>query len=243
MKKYFLSLVAMAAMLFATSCQESLVEPQMEGLTTFTVQLPDGMGTKASFGGYELINRVYVEVHSADGAQLIYKPEDFVAFDASTNSATVTLNLIQDQAYDIVFWAQNGEAYNVSNLKAIQMNNLHHNSESGAAFFAKLDNFVPNGTSNEVKLRRPFAQLNLGTTAASLETNAGRVNLSTAAITVGNVATTFNALIGYGEGEQTITFEAKSVPTTQPLTVNTTEYKYISMDYLPIAEMPKQLLP
>ena len=47
MKKYFLSIVALAGMLFATSCQESLVEPQVGGTTTFTVQLPDAMGTKA----------------------------------------------------------------------------------------------------------------------------------------------------------------------------------------------------
>ncbi|MBO7284377.1 MAG: hypothetical protein J6U71_04875, partial [Bacteroidales bacterium] len=64
MKKYFLSLVAMAAaMLFATSCQESLVEPQIEGPTTFTVQLPDAMGTKA-IGDKENVNQLLVAVYS-----------------------------------------------------------------------------------------------------------------------------------------------------------------------------------
>ncbi len=233
MKKYFLSLVAMAAMLFATSCQESLVEPQVGGTTTFIVQLPEAMGTKATIGGYELINRVYVEVYSADGLQLIYKPTRHFDFDAINNTATVTLNLIQGQDYDIVFWAQNGEAYNVSDLTAVQMNNLHHNSEAGAAFFAKLDDFTP-GDNSKVELKRPFAQLNLGTTLGSLNTNAGQVTLSTASIKVGKVATTFNALTERGEGEQTITFTAKNVP-SQTLKVGEVEYKYISMDYLPIA--------
>ena len=239
MKKYFLSIVALAGMLFATSCQESLVEPQVGGTTTFTVQLPEAMGTKATIGGYELINRVYVEVYSANGPQRIYKPtnEDgtyyFDTFDPSTNSATIRLNLIQDQAYDIVFWAQHGESYNVSDLTKVQMNDIHHNSETGAAFFAKLDNFTP-GDNSDVELRRPFAQLNLGTTQESLNTNAGQVTLSEAAITVGNIAATFNALAERGEGERTITFTAKDVP-SQILEVGEVDYKYISMDYLPIA--------
>ena len=63
MKKYFLSIVALAGMLFATSCQESLVEPQMEGPTTFTVQLPDAMGTKA-IGEASSVNTLYVAVYN-----------------------------------------------------------------------------------------------------------------------------------------------------------------------------------
>ena len=74
MKKYFLSLVAMAAMLFATSCQESLVEPQMEGPTTFTVQLPDQMGTKA-IGSKANVNQLLVAVYQEafDGAKAIHR--------------------------------------------------------------------------------------------------------------------------------------------------------------------------
>ncbi|MBQ1280286.1 MAG: hypothetical protein IIY14_04090, partial [Bacteroidales bacterium] len=66
MKKYFLSLVAIAAaMLFATSCQESLVEPQLAGPTTFTVQLPEQMGTKA-IGEASSVNKLYVQVYPSD---------------------------------------------------------------------------------------------------------------------------------------------------------------------------------
>ena len=250
MKKYFLSLVAIAAaMLFATSCQESLVEPQMEGPTTFTVQLPDAMGTKATttIGGYDLINRVYVEVYSEDGTQLIYKPTNqdgtfyFDTFDPSTNSATIRLNLIQDQKYDIVFWAQHGESYNVSDLTAVQMNNLHHNSETGAAFFAKLDNFTP-GNDSKVELRRPFAQLNLGTTQGSLSTDAGNYMLKRSKITVSTVAGAFNTIDGVGETEVPGQSYEADIEFTQDLTVAGQDYTYVSMDYLPIPSGSKILV-
>ena len=242
MKKYFLSIVALAGMLFATSCQESLVEPQVGGTTTFTVQLPDGMGTKATIGGYELINRVYVEVYSANGDQLIYKPTSHFDFDAINNTATVTLNLIQDQKYDIVFWAQHGESYNVSDLTAVQMNNLHHNSETGAAFFAKLDDFTP-GDDSDVELRRPFAQLNLGTTEGSLSTDAGNYKLKSSTITVSTVAQTFNTLTGVGQTEvATQIYEGKINFGTQALTVGGQPYTYVSMDYLPIPSGSKILV-
>ena len=91
MKKYFLSIVALAGMLFATSCQESLVEPQVGGPTTFTIEIPGQMGTKAVS---DVINRLYVEVYSADGSTLVYRPDFYAMADGK---ATVTLNLVANQ--------------------------------------------------------------------------------------------------------------------------------------------------
>ena len=81
----------------------------------------------------------------------------------------VTLDLIQDQSYDIVFWAQKGTSYvdENSELLSIPMKNTFHNSEEGAAFFHFEDEFTP-GDPSDIILRRPFAQLNLGTTSESL---------------------------------------------------------------------------
>ena len=235
MRKYFLSFVALAAGLFATSCQESIVEPQIAGPTTFTVQLPDQMGTKAfgdSTSTNATINSLFVEVYSEDGSTLVYEPEG--AITVSNGKATFTANLIQDQKYDIIFWAQKGNAYNTSDLRSIPMENRAHNVDDGAAFFAFLNDFVPAGASQSVVLRRPFAQLNLGTTDESLVTNAGTVKLSQSSIQVEKVAATFNTVLGVGEGEQTVQFALANVPTIK-LNVGGVEYNYVSMDYLPIA--------
>ena len=235
MKKYFLSIVALAGMLFATSCQESLVEPQVEGLTTFTVQLPDQMGTKA-IGDAENVNKLFVQVYSADGKTLIYSTSQEIEV-----STTVSLSLIQDQQYDVIFWAQNGTAYETIDLRSIPMDVNHHNSESGAAFFASINDYTPVAEAQSIKLRRPFAQLNLGTSLASLSTNAGDVVISRSSISVGNVATHFNAFEGKGYGEQTLNYDFALIP-SEKLVVATQEYKYISMDYLPIASDEQALV-
>ena len=101
MKKYFLSIVALAGMLFATSCQESLVEPQMEGPTTFTIEVPTQMETKADFGSAENVNQLLVEVYQVGTNNVIYQTVKSIS-----GSTKVELNLIQGQMYDILFWAQ-----------------------------------------------------------------------------------------------------------------------------------------
>ena len=126
MKKYFLSIVALAGMLFATSCQESLVEPQMEGPTTFTVQVPDAMGTKA-IGDASSVNTLYVAVYNeaSSTATAISKVNKPIV----DGEATIELNLIQGVAYDIVFWAQyeddNFASYVNSNDELVTINVNH----------------------------------------------------------------------------------------------------------------------
>ena len=240
MKKYFLSIVALAGMLFATSCQESLVEPQMEGPTTFTVQLPDAMGTKA-IGDASSVNTLYVAVYNeaSSTATAISK----VRTNIDNGEATVELNLIQGVAYDIVFWAQKSESYvnSDSDLITIDVNKDFDNSEDGAVFYAYVENFVPNGTSNEVTLRRPFAQLNLGTTTESLTTAVGPVEVVSTSLQITEVATKFVTVSGLGEYTATRTLNTSGL-VNEDLTVNGTTYKRLSMDYLTLVDGNKTVV-
>ena len=252
MKKYFLSIVALAGMLFATSCQESLVEPQMDGTTTFTVQLPDGMGTKAygdESSTQATINRLYVEVYSKDGNTLVYEPSVITMNNAT---ATVTLNLVSTQEYDIIFWAQNEFCtYDVTDLRSVKMNANHHNSETGAAFYAVLNDYTPINGQQGVTLTRPFAQLNLATTTEvsyANGTNNNKVTIESAKITVKGVAPSFDRINGQtnGEGyapalsnEVTYTYENTDATTNFPKAAGEIEvagkkYQYVSMDYFAV---------
>ncbi|MBO7256099.1 MAG: hypothetical protein J6V04_02085 [Bacteroidales bacterium] len=241
MKKYFLSIVALAGMLFATSCQESLVEPQEVGTTTFTVQLPDGMGTKAygdEASTQATINRLYVEVYSNDGNTLVYEPSVITMNNAT---ATVTLNLVSTQEYDIIFWAQNEFCtYDVTDLRSVKMNANHHNSETGAAFYAVLNDYKPVNGQQGVTLTRPFAQLNLGTTNEVSYANGTNkeVKILSSRITVTGVAENFNRVIdaNHGEGVDSTTFKYQynyRIP-EGTITVNNIDYQYVSMDYLAV---------
>ncbi|MBO7203504.1 MAG: hypothetical protein J6V29_00925, partial [Bacteroidales bacterium] len=239
MKKYFLSLVAMAAaMLFATSCQESLVEPQIEGPTTFTVQVPDQMGTKAGEDSYQL----FVEVYSAEGDESYHRNDEPIVMAVGTPT-TVTLNLVANQAYDIIFWAQkNANSYGVGDLSTVQMNANHHNSETGAAFYAVLNNYNPTQGKQDVKLTRPFAQLNFYT---NNNVSYGSVQVLRSTIKVTNVATSFNRVADktYGEGVTTGTYTYTSrdtentnrdLPVGDPKNIDGVSYQYVSMDYLAV---------
>ena len=232
MKKYFLSIVALAGMLFATSCQESLVEPQMEGPTTFTVQLPDAMGTKA-IGEASSVNKLFVEVYS-NGTSIFKKTQDI------NGSTTVSLDLIKGQEYQIVFWAQKDNSYitdfTTQGLAEISIPYTFHNNESGAAFYA-YETFKIDGNAKTVTLRRPFAQLNLGTTALSLDTDASDadVQLISSSVTLAT-ATKFSTIFGAGINVDTRTYTASiSSFGDEKLTLaNGDEYVYVSMDYLPV---------
>ena len=239
MKKYFLSIVALAGMLFATSCQESLVEPQVGGTTTFTVQVPDAMGTKAAIGSKENVNQLLVAVYSDvdnDQQPLVYET---VTLDQGTGRFDVSFNLIKGQYYDLIFWAQTTDAYVASgapyDLRSIEMNQNFPNNEKGAAFFHFENEFKVDGGNATITLRRPFAQLNLRTTAEGLVTdaNSNPVTLSTSMITVTNVATKFNTVSGMGEDADIIEFDAAKVP-QEDVIVDNRLYKYVSMNYLPV---------
>ena len=234
MKKYFLSLVAIAAaMLFATSCQESLVEPQVAGPTTFTVQLPDQMGTKA-YGDEDFtnatINTLYVEVYDSESKELFHKPDPIKV---ENGEAKFSLNLVQNQEYDIIFWAQKGDAYEIIDLRTIEMNANHHNVERGAAFYAVLDNFKPVNGNQPVVLTRPFAQLNLGT---RLGTSYGQAKLISSTIEVTGAATHFNTVGEACETTTTFTYvnDQQPCPYVQLLNVGGEDFAYVSMDYLAV---------
>ena len=212
----------------------------MEGPTTFTVQLPDAMGTKA-IGDASSVNTLYVAVYNeaSSTATAISK----VRTNIDNGEATVELNLIQGVAYDIVFWAQKSESYvnYDSDLITIDVNKDFDNSEDGAVFYAYVENFVPNGTSNEVTLRRPFAQLNLGTTTESLTTAVGPVEVVSTSLQITEVATKFVTVSGLGDNTATRTLNTSGL-VNEDLTVNGTTYKRLSMDYLTLVDGNKTVV-
>ena len=256
MRKYFLSIVALVGMLFATSCQERLVEPQIDGTTTFTVQVPNQMGTKA-IGEASSVTQLLVDVYPFGVGEPIYQ----TLGTPTSEGFEVELNLIQDQKYDILFWAQTKDGYvkvlgnetdgySFRSLREVPMNSNYLNNDNGAAFFHAEKGFVPSGTSTTITLVRPFAQLNLGTTDLSLKPATGDVQLLKSLITVKGVATNFNVYEGLGFGNKDVVYvygpevqgqekQPVAVPTDpETLTIGegtaTQTFNYISMNYLAV---------
>ena len=250
MKKLILFVSALAG-LFLASCQRENLEPVAEnGQVTFTVEAPAALQTRAIADGLnvnELVYEVWLTEDLGDLTQKAHKlyqaRKDMEVVDG-VNKATLTLDLVNDQKFTVLFWAQveGTGVYNTTELNAVTYNSTAAetyaaNDESLAAFYAvayvndcqhvKKD---LSATGSEVTLRRPFAQLNLGTLNTSTEYT---VDLVSSKVKVTNANTVFNVATSQASEPKVMEFRMNGVPTNPAtLTVNTTDYEYAGMNYL-----------
>lgn len=113
--KQILALSAAAMLLGVVSCsQEDVVGPKGDGNVTFTVTIPEKMGTR-SFADGLTANDLQMAVYDAETGSLVMTPADQKFSEAASGSltTTVSLNLASGRSYKIAFFAQNkdGGAY------------------------------------------------------------------------------------------------------------------------------------
>lgn len=252
MKKILLFMVSAVAMLLYTSCQKEVSSISgNEAEVTFSVIASD-MATKAatsSIADGTNIDILYYEIFRSDIAAGKIG-EGTVKDNDGNKEFTVTLKLVADQEYNIIFWAQvdGNDHYVVSDLRSVKVKNNDYslasaNDESRAAFFACHKFTVTAGAAlnQTVYLKRPFAQLNLGTTTYDVDLY-DDIDVTTTTIKVSNVATSFNTVTGMGEGEQKdVLFVAAATPngnddkTDKLLSAANSKYYWIGMNYLLVA--------
>ena len=235
MKKHFYSLFAAVAMMLAvTSCsQEEDFAQSSSELTSFSISMDEVMGSRAIGDGLSATTLHY-EVYHED-VRVIDSEET-----VESGKVNVELDLLNGEAYDIIFWAQakDGSIYDVTDLKEIKVkyDNAENNKESYDAFYNALNGFEADGKTHKIELRRPFAQLNLGTTDWDAVKINGEGNPVTAtSVTVKGLAETFAPLTGTATGSVEKTFAATKLSFTEEddkFTVNSTEYKRLSLTYL-----------
>ena len=169
MKKLFISLVAIAAAVFATSCTNDLVDSVngYEGKTAkvgIEVSTPE-LATR-TFGDGKSATNLYYGVYDEHGVLL---PEISV-IDIDTPAeikikTTVNLELVTGDTYTIVFWAQNaGSAATIDWAnKKMTFDPQTASKEEYDAFYGKIDFTVDGPATLKADLFRPFAQVNIGT--------------------------------------------------------------------------------
>lgn len=255
MKRLFYCAAALATLLFAGSCQRENLEPVQENMpVTFTVEAPAAVQTKAEIGDGLNVNELIYEVWLTDELgelttedQKLYQGTTPMQVDPADNKnkATLTLDLMNDQKFTILFWAQvqGTGVYNTTELNAVtytkaDLNGAYAaNDERLAAFYAVA--YVNDcqhvtkeciATGSQVTLYRPFAQLNLGTENTS---TAYDVELSKSTMKITNVNTVFNVATSVASEPKVMTFVMNAVPSNPDvLTVNGKEYEYAGMNYL-----------
>jgi hypothetical protein len=224
MKKIFY--IALAAFAFA-SCNKE-VNPSADAeevAVAVTVNMPGDISTKVIGDGLTA-TRLYYEVWSADRTTRFHRGTETL-----TERATrLELNLVRNQTYNILFWAQDPNAafYGVDDedgLSTITMNyspvgtatGVVSNDETRDAFYNnEIQNLLVDGpVERTVTLVRPFAQVNFGTTEADL--NAASViggmypTQSKVSFSV-NLPTVLNLFTGEVSGEQQITYDYTALP-------------------------------
>ena len=260
MKKIFFFASALAGLFFAASCQQENLEPVGGNTVTITVEAPGAMNTKAIADGTN-VNEVHYAVYKTNSGE-DYAIDDSGAIDGplaqgvvemSNKRASIDFDLLQDQKYTVIFWAQVAGAghYTLGDLRTITIDDavVDGNDETRAAFFARYDFSTYEHKDHEVTLRRPFAQLNLLTTPESLtpvqqgQTAGYTIDVKTSEVKVIGLGTSFNTLDGVAPAaDATILYEMAATPEEQgqtTLTVNGKEYHYVSMNYLFVPEEEK----
>lgn len=248
MKKVLFSTVAMSAlMLMATSCaddQTSDLKAGAESTVTITAQLPGDMGTRAFADGTKATELHYAVYEKGTTIRLaVCKKADGTKGQLEGTATmtglqtTISLQLTTGKEYDFVFWADapgdNVYSFN-SEDQTVTVNyaNAENNTDNLDAFFGQKNALKVSGNmSISQELRRPFAQINIGTDDFDAAAAAGyTVSESTIGVATYN---TLNLLSGEVSDPVTATFVKKPIPTEDSkFSVNSKDYKYLSMSYV-----------
>ena len=258
MKKHFLLPAVCATALLAASCSNDDI-PQMSdnGLTTFTVELPATLSSR-SFGDGKTANYLFAAIYGSDGKLLFSNFGDgknadsmtIVNFnDAAKPMASLTVPLVKDADYQVVFWAQSyankdtGSPYEFdpdTRSITVDYSKIDVNTDDADAFYGQLS-FKSSGASHPVTLKRPFGQLNIGTDDLTAAANAG-MTVTKAGVTVTGVANTLNLFNGNISSSEdfssTQTFAMQNLPApAEAFPVSgTPAYDYLTMGYFLVGE-------
>ena len=260
MKKLIYCAAALAAMIFAGSCQRENLEPvAQEATVTLSVELP-GVQTKTIGDGFNVDQLVYevwktekaeeTDLNGQGKATRLYQETATMAKLNGEQKTVISLNLVHDQNYTILFWAQNSKAindapaYDTDDLTAV----TYANSVTDGSYFSNNENMaafyniafltakeIEKPTTKRVELKRPFAQLNIGTMNTAEEYT---VTMNKSKVTISNVPTVFNVAQNTPQTPavsdlKSFVFNYGNVPSDPAtLTVNTTPYQYVAMNYI-----------
>ena len=244
MKRLFY--VVGALVLAAVSCQKASEVLPGKGNVVFTIETPVaatkaiGDGENVDIVHYEIYKKEANHKNSINGGQPLIKGYTKVI----GKTANLTLNLLQDQDYVALFWAhvdaQGGQIYDTKDLRKVGVSytveggkkSALANDEDRAAFCQRHDFSTHKKVNAEkVYLKRPFAQINLGTTKESLHIDY-KIKLEKSHMYIDGVANVFN--VAKMEATKDVTYADyafNDVP-KQFLTVGDTDYVYAGMNYI-----------
>lgn len=242
MKSVLRFAAAAALLVLAASCNKEASNGEKEVPVTMNITLPE-IGTKAVADGNS-VNQVRCIVFR--NGTLISHTDVTKTITMSNGQATYTTRLISGQTYKMVLWAEvaNNSHYSVDyNTATVTVSyGSVGNDETRDAFFNSLEFTISEAAANlNVSLKRPFAQLNYGLSAADKALADAISPIAKAEVRLdGGAYTKLNLLTGEFSAPATVpvVFASAPVITSEKLKVQpagataATEYEYLSMNYI-----------
>ena len=223
------------AMLWATSCNDDLNVEYQAGEAApvaFSISAPE-INTRAYSDGTTATVLQYA-VYNDDGELL----DDLTVTNGEIHgSTTVELMLTTGNTYSVVFWAAaDGAPYSLDFAEkkmTVDYSKALSNDENRDAFY-KWHTFTVSGAQTEtIELRRPFAQLNVGTNDFAASTSAGYTPAKSG-VKVRNVYKTLSLADGKVADPVEVMMDYAALP--QGETFPVAGYDYLSMNYLLVPE-------
>lgn len=241
MNKNLFKTFAIAAMaVLAGACAKENEQLAGPSNVTFEVSTPE-IATKA-IGDGMTATQLYYQVFDADGK--VIEGLGVQNKDLVSGKTTVSFQLVKDQTYNFIFWAQTAETGyytidEVEGLKKITADYTTHkeaNDENRDAFYAVEKNLTVSGpVSKNIELKRPFAQVNIATVGSYMvgeKEKAIDFSEAKSSVKVVYIPTLFTPLETKQVSKtKTTTFAAAEIPEGN-ITVADKSYKYMAMNYI-----------
>ena len=239
MKNIFklLAVTALAG-IAAASCTKELngTAEGNEATVNFSVTSPL-IGTKAVIADGNTVDKVACYIYDEAGKHI-------AALDKVENmnggKATFSATLVTGKTYQFLFWAYKDgvKGYTVDADKktlTVDYTDALANDATRAAFSNYVASYKVTGDkTEEVKLKRPFAQINFGVTAAEWEDfeKAGGAVTKTG-IKVSGAAKVLNFADASVAGSADVVFAANTIPAeSEKLSISGADYRYLATTYV-----------
>ena len=252
MKKILFIAAAVAAMTVC-SCQKEQPVGGIKGeevSATFTLEVPSSVETK-SISQAEYTDVILYQVWNSDQTRQLYPIQAGEVAKAEVvevkvdgqvkKGATITLNLVKDQTYTFIFWAQDSQfkGFSTSDLRAVKVDyaKFGNNNDHCDAFYFNDSFTVTKGFERTITLTRPFAQLNIGT--VNMTSDLGDITLGATKVKVSELSYVFNTKEGKGDSKwvmKDVVFNAKGLATTEKLQTEKGDFTWVKMDYMLMVE-------
>ena len=232
-KKILFGMMA-ATMIFATSCENEMdlgINTGDKAQVTFSVGTPEIATRAYSDGKTATLLEYAVYAVGEDNALTKLNLDGEKTFSISTN---VELQLTTGNKYAVIFWAAAEDApYAVdftTQTMTVNYENAVSNDEKRDAFYAYHEFTVSGAQTETVYLKRPFAQLNIGTNDYAASTTAGYTpKYSYVKVPVSKV---LNLVDGSVDTAADVEFKLAAIPTAEDGEFPVEGYEYLSMNYL-----------